>query len=88
MAAAVVAVAGSVICEVVRAERVEAAPAAAAVPFRGLVNSIRAVAVAQQIPVAAVVVPRALDEVATVDLELPLFVISAHQIRQHSRHLL
>jgi len=38
--------------------------------------------------VAAVVVPRALDEVAMVDLELPLFVISAHQIRQHSRHLL
>jgi hypothetical protein len=88
MAVAVVAVAGSAICEVVRAELAAEAPAAAAVPFRGLVNSIGAAPLAQRIPVAVAVARQALQLVPLVDLELPLFVISAHQIRQHSRHLL
>ena len=88
MVVAVAAVAGSAICEVVRAELVEAAPAVAAVPFRGLVNSIKTAPMAQRIPVAVAVARQALQGAAMVDPELPLFVISAHQIRQHSRHLL
>jgi len=52
------------------------------------VKTIGAAPLAQQILVAVAVARQALQLVALVDLELPLFVISAHQIRQHSRHLL